>query len=469
MLAQAKAIRLTVTNLMGLVVFLGMLGWAGASRAVPLDVCNRNDQLTLFNLAQNIDITDVNPRFGIPPGSWISIFGSGFRNYLPSTQDVDIVVKYTSFIPNGNSGYSTQIDRISSWARVSDTEIVADVPKTVLQGNGVISIAAEAECTVASAGQLVTTTRSITFASFKPISYGARDLPVEPITDLKVTVLPRELRFDWSDVANERKYQAMWRPIGTTQWNSINWLGAPADLPENTSTVTFPRVNNRIRLEPPEAFEYAVFSRNYLSSRLSNVVTLDGRSGRIIINNSPPPLASTLCDGTVLATQIGAFFDQNGDGIVNGFEAFENLPFPRYPEVDINLPSGYWIHPGRLYASANAKRANLIVVAQYYSCSALQPQFVAVHLHVEFLKNRLITTPVLMLAGDEENEIMGPEPIRGIVMETDSFDGSLDAAALLNEDRAVGFAVGNVAWGSPGGTLYGTNIELEFDVPVDLR
>jgi hypothetical protein len=228
---------------------------------------------------------------------------------------------------------------------------------------------------------------------------------------------------------------------------------------------------SNVGLGDPARYEFALLATNYSSSALSNIASFLRRSGTVRVNNAPFPMQSTLCNGTVPATQISAFFDQNSNGIVDSFPNIPGYEFPLEPEVHISLPSGYWNQPGNRYATANGLQANLIVVAQFYSCnSATRSHFVAAHIYLEFDDSgRVVSYPVKLLAGDEQNEIsLGVEGVlRGVVM-NGGMDISMDGAAILDtQPRATGSLFGNVTFGSLL-IAYGADIQFEFDVDVQL-
>jgi hypothetical protein len=435
------------------------------------DLCNQADRDEVVALTAG-SLVDAVDQALVAPGSVLTVQGQGFEALGRLRSTLNLHIRFLSLeAPSPGAPDRWQAYDATSFSLLDDTTLIVDVPPGIHGSNGSISIESNLPTRCEDAGGRVWVAHQFGFGWMR-INYAAPDPPVGRITNLSARLLPTdEVQLDWTDVPHERGYTVVWRKIGDTQWNGIDWLGGNPFLPANATTVTFPMAG-RLRLDPPEAYEFSVQSWNYLSSARSNVAGLDGRFGEVEILNSPSPLVSTLCDGTVPASQMSAFFDQDGDGLVAGFERHEDLPFPFFPVADPSYSHGYWNFPGRYFAQNNqGLTANLIVVAQYFSCGPYQPQFVAAHMHVQVNNNgQLVVEPILLLAGDELNEIQlpGGDPLRGVVM-SGTFDGSLDAAALLNEDRVSGVVVGNVTFGSPGGIAYGSWVEFDFDVVMRSR
>lgn len=435
--------------------------------AAAYDLCNQadRDEVAAETAGVRVDSLSDDP---VIPGSTIAVYGEGFDRLRRFTGDLDLHVRFLSLeVPPGESKERWVAYSQRSYSIHDDRTIFVDVPAGIHGSRASLSIESDLPTRCERSDGTVWYARNFGFG-WIGFDLAPADPQVEAITDLRATLLAtRQVRLDWTDIDHERRYTVAYRRVGSQAWNGINWLGGPAELPAGTTSVTF----DVSRLEPPEAYEFSVQSSNHSSSATSNVVGLDARSGEVTVLNNPL-LASTLCDGTYQVSQISAFFDQVPDGLVAGFSGNNQLPFPRYPVVDLSLPRGYWNEPGLRFASAGGLQANLIVAAQFYGCGFNKPHFVAIHAHVATTADdRLLVTPILLLAGDELNEITiaGGDPIRGVIMNGASMDIGLDSDALLDRDRAVGSVSGLVDWISPGSITYGAGIAFSFDVPVQTR
>jgi hypothetical protein len=336
----------------------------------PLDVCNRQDQLTLIQLRNHIKIISITAPQGIVPGATITLHGTGFVNHLPSTQ-VPIKIRFVSFGPSGRPG-GRQIRRIDdtfSFTIPSDNIILVDVPATVQQVGVVAIMAGDKQCIIVSGGRFVSRDGAIKLAS-----------------------------------------RRIGRPINTT---------------------------------PP-------------------------RNGTIIITPTPN-FGNPFCTASPAVRSIGAFFDQDQNGIVEGFpQADPGIFFPAELVVNINARQGYDIVPGSRFPQITSTRANLVIVAQCFSCMHGLPQFVAVHFAVFGSPGNVTVEPVLMLAGDEFNDPpAGVEANKGIIL-LGNFDGDLDRTLLVNNLIAKGSATGNVTQGTLQ-VPYGARINFDFQVPVENR
>lgn len=192
------------------------------------------------------------------------------------------------------------------------------------------------------------------------------------------------------------------------------------------------------------------------------------RMARISINDTNLP-ANPLCSGSIpRIAELGAFFDENANGIVDGFpSASPTVNFPADLVVNVTSSLGYDIVQGSMYAAGAGTRANLVVVAGIFTCPHNGPQFVAVHFALYGNPGSVTVEPIRMLAGDNFDTIGTVEgPQKGVVM-LGGFDGSLDQAKLsagIVEGRAAGSVTQATSIAQ-----YGARIEFEFTVPAELR
>jgi hypothetical protein len=296
------------------------------------------------------------------------------------------------------------------------------------------------------------------------VTYAPRDPMLVPVNDLTATLQQNgDIDLTWSDIAGERWYAPAFRPIGQSQWNSVNWLpGYSAQYPADTTRLVI------TGLTPPETFEFRVTAGNYVSSSRSNIASIGVvRRADVHITNLPS-MATPFCTAQPFVSGVSAFFDQDSDGVVAGFpNRAPNVLFPADLIVNINSYLGYDIVAGSTFATGAGTQANLVVIASFFSCPHNAPQFVAAYFAVYGQQGNLVFEPVHLLAGDEFDTLtVGGDPLKGVVMHG-SFDGSLDREAF---DK--GIAAGSVVGSVTQGTLmlsYGVTIEFGFEVPIETR
>jgi hypothetical protein len=191
------------------------------------------------------------------------------------------------------------------------------------------------------------------------------------------------------------------------------------------------------------------------------------RNGSVRITPTPG-LETPFCAQQPSVVGLSAFFDQNGDGIVAGFQnAAPNVTFPADLVVNVGSALGYDIVPGSMFARSQSTQANLVVVARFFSCPHGLPQFVAAHFAVYRPAGNLTFEPVMMLAGDEfNNPPAGVEAVKGVVL-VGNFDGQMDETAF-NNNVARGSVRGSITQGTAQ-TRYGALVEFDFEVPIETR
>jgi hypothetical protein len=184
------------------------------------------------------------------------------------------------------------------------------------------------------------------------------------------------------------------------------------------------------------------------------------------------PLGNPICQSSPSVTEVGAFLDDVSHptvGIVDGFStALSMITFPADVLVNVLSRDGYDVVLGNAYPSDNGGKANLVIIAKFFSCPHNAAQFVAAHLEVFSSGPIFRVRPVKMLAGDLFNEIPLSEGVqKGVVMSGSKFDGTL-SATKYGQQLAEGQVSGLVNQGA-GPNLSGARIEMRFSVPLELR
>ena len=341
--------------------------------------------------------------------------------------------------------------------------MIVDVPRAIHGSRGAIVFESN-DPDICSDGRVA---RQIGLGWFV-ITYAPRDPELRSVSDLTAKLLvDGSIELAWSDIQGERWYAPVWRPKGQAQWISINYLpNYRYRYPANTSTL------NVKGLDPPESFEFSIQAQNYVSSTWSNVasVGVTRRGGLQIIGN--PFQNNPFCSQNPVVVDISAFFDQNQNGLVEGFpNSSSSIIFPADIEVSLLSRFGYDVLRGRQYATGQGTQANLVIVARVQSCPHNGDQFVAIHYVVFGPSGERTFEPVLMVAGDLFNELVTgePKPLKGIVMKG-GFDGTLDQTDFTN-NIASGKVSGSVTQFTPGGKRpsHGVGISFSFEVPIEIR
>ena len=149
--------------------------------------------------------------------------------------------------------------------------------------------------------------------------------------------------------------------------------------------------------------------------------------------------------GTYTATQASAYFDANGDGILNAIAGDDSVAFPAMPDAFLNVTQG------RAYAGDS----NIIVYAVLS-----EYDFVAVHFQV--LNDTV--TPILALAGNTSTGII---LIQDVGLTSLSIEGELPSA------NGNGYLVGSIGFdpfiydgASDQNIIYANHVNLEFSVAL---
>ena len=163
--------------------------------------------------------------------------------------------------------------------------------------------------------------------------------------------------------------------------------------------------------------------------------------------------------GNVQVGLAGAYYDENGNGAVDPAvspNVYSDVTFPGFPDSSGN------VHLGSAYAFANGSAANLVVSAKLD-----EYKFVVAHFRVQqTFSGEWQIVPVQALAGDFES---GP-----VLIHEGAFD-SYDVYAELPNGSNNGYVRGSLIItpffydafdGSLGGTIYGNEVYMEFDLAL---
>jgi hypothetical protein len=206
------------------------------------------------------------------------------------------------------------------------------------------------------------------------------------------------------------------------------------------------------------------------------------------------PLESTLQPTQVtikLDPNLRAFYDQNGDGIVNTAPAWDttqnaggkpidanDVVFPRVVAADIWSAAGWTLLAGRRYDQPSAAEAsNVVIYCPLNIASDHRPQYVAVYLRA--VPNAFRTEySVSMWAGDllnsspamAQGEVMRSNEPPALDLFADSYiplEGPAPLPVVPNRvGRLHGVVKGSVFF-SGWPTTHGATIEIDFDLNLE--
>ena len=156
----------------GLAIGALLAGMTAAAHAQSYDICNSNDYLKVLILAQGMGISSMPTQ--ITAGSTITVQGFGFNNIPPN--DPNVYAMFVAFVPVPGTGLLTSVITEShSGAVLSDSKLVVDVPADFNTNgqatSGMFVLTYADTCTWASAGKLVTGTRSIPLLTKRSLSF----------------------------------------------------------------------------------------------------------------------------------------------------------------------------------------------------------------------------------------------------------------------------------------------------------
>jgi hypothetical protein len=136
------------------------------------DICNTQDRYAMLAATTGVSITAAGTNKTMAAGTTIRITGSRFYALPPEPALANYrnVLRFRTFSPNG--GNPTDVVT-TSFARLSSTEIAADVPRAVVPGQGMIILEAQSTglCTKLVGGRFVQVRESVTYATLKPVTY----------------------------------------------------------------------------------------------------------------------------------------------------------------------------------------------------------------------------------------------------------------------------------------------------------
>ncbi len=250
-----------------------------------------------------------------------------------------------------------------------------------------------------------------------------------PVSNATATAISNtELQLAWQDNADDEEYFEIW--MGSDPQNTTIRLG----------TVRKDQTSEPINALVPDTrycFEIrAVNSAGYQPVSLLTkpcARTLPDRIdfGQVQIANVPG-VDNTLCAGIVPDVRLHAFFDRDGDGLINALPSGGlNKPGPAGMVPDVNHTPAWRIFSTNRYAPG----ANMVLIGDMFPCGGHDPQFVALHMFWDGGEN---VTPVLFMAGNYRERTGPSNELFGTVMTQE------ELSARLRFDRESGSVVGQI-------------------------